>query len=549
MAKTVDEIMARLKSLQSDRVNFDSHWQEVADYVIPRKGNITSTRSPGSKLHRTLYDSTAPRALSTLAAGLHGQLTSPSSKWFKLRAKDPDLMKNEEVKVWFGQIERRTYDVFNGSNFNSQVHEMYIDMGAFGIGNFYSETDPKNIVRFDARPCGECYIAENEAGLVDTAFREFTYTARQMEQRWGASAVSDKVRKKLEKKKYDDQIGMLHAVYPRDDYNPGKADSLNLPWASMYIEIEEKHLVSEKGYHEFPYAVPRWEKASDETYGRSPAMNSLPDVKMVNAMEKTILRAAQKIVDPPLMLPFDGYIMPVRMSPGSLIMQRKVMGPEGKIEPLLTKANLPAGMDKANEKREAINQAFFVDLFLMLDMLRKEKKGQVTATEILERVEEKMIVLGPTIGRLFSEFLNPLIERVFGMMLRAGMLPPMPEILEGQEYIVEYVSPLARAQRMHEVTSIQKSLSFVAPIAEVRPEVLDKYNWDKTVDYVNDILGVPPDLMLSDDQVEEIRVQRQEAQAAQRQIELAAAGGQAAKEVGAGAKAIEDVLAGAGARA
>jgi hypothetical protein len=529
MANKIDDILSRLDEMSSGRGTWESHWQEIADYIVPNRGNVTTSRTPGGKLHRNIYDGTALRALGILAAGLHGQLTSPSAPWFKVRSGNKELMKDQSVKVWWADTQRRMYDVMNASNFNSQIHEAYNDLGGFGTSVLYSEPDPKKLIRFDTRPVAECLIAENERGEIDTLFRRFTMTARQANQRWGDGKgdLSSSIKKKVEKKEYNATFELLHAVYPREDYDMKKADSRNMPWASVYVELREKHLISESGYHDFPYAVARWEKASDEIYGRSPSMKALPDVKMVNAMEKTLLRATQKIVDPPLLVPHDGYIMPIRMSPASLIMKRPGTAPTDKLEPLETKGNIPVGREMIDQKREAINQAFFVDLFLML----AEKPG-MTATEILERVEEKMVVLGPALGRLMSEMLDPIIHRVFGILVRTGKLLPLPEALQGEEYVIEYVSPLARAQRLYEVNAINKSLQFVGPIAQVRPEVLDKYDFDKIVDYVNDILGVPADLMRGEDEVSEIRAARNEQTEAMNQIEAAKGIAEAAGKAG-----------------
>jgi len=542
MPKTVEEILERMGEMESERANWDSHCQEVADYMIPRKGTFTATRTPGGKIRSKIYEDTATYALDVLASGIHGKLTSPATDWFKIKPEDEDLWEHEEVKVWFSKVQKKMYQVFRKSNFNTQIPEGYLDIGSFGQMILSIEPDPQKTIRFDARPAAECYIAENERGEVDTLFRKPEFTVRQAEQRFGRNALPKSILKKLEKKNYDEKFTVIHAVFPREDYNPARIDNKNMPFASIYIEPESKHLIEEKGFPEFPYACPRWYKASDEIYGRSPAMRALATVKVINAMEKTTLRAGQKAVDPALLVPSDAFIAPLNTSPGALLMRRPGIHPQEKIEPLITGINLPAGFEMMDRKQKAIFRAFYVDLFLMLDQLTEVRK-QITATEILERVEEKMTLLGPALGRLMDELLNPVIHRVFNIMARKWppVFPPVPEVLKGKDYEIEYISPLAKAQRLPEIISISRSLNFAMQFAEVSPTILDKYNPDKVVDYVNDILGVPPEIMNSEDEIQLLRQQRAERQQIESAILMAQQGGEAARSVGQGMKEIEGI--------
>lgn len=499
----VDEIVSRFEKLANERYTWESHWQEIAEYVLPRKAEITVRRTPGEKRTRNLYDTTAIRANQILAAGLHGYLTSPGTPWFTLRLQDYDLMqKSRDVKLWLKDAERKIMAVLNFSNFNSQIHELYLDLGAFGTACMYEEEDPVRVVRFDTRPISEIYIAENANGVVDTVFRKFIMTARQAYQRWGRDA-GEAVAKAIEKNKPEEKFEFLHAVFPREDFHPGKAGAKNMPWASVYIELSSRHLISEKGYEEFPYFVPRWLKSSSEIYGRSPAMTALPDIKMVNEMAKTIIKAAQKVVDPPVVLPHDGFLLPLKLTPGG-INYRTSPNPNDRVEPLITGANIPVGLNYKEVRRQAIREAFFVDLFLML----AQRKAEMTATEVLERVEEKMIILGPTLGRLMAELLTPIITRTFNILSRKGIIAPPPPELEGQEYIVEYVSPLARAQRAAEVGAITRLFLTVTPLVQIQPEVVDNIDGDRIIRHVADAIGAPPEILRSDDEVQALRQQR-----------------------------------------
>jgi hypothetical protein len=507
MEADVTFILKRQERFESERTIWEAHWQEIVDYIMPGRTQFVGQTPKGSKKMKDIFDSTAMRANRILAAGMHGQMTSPSMPWFTLGTEDPDLMKRESVKLWLLAVEKALYAAFNGSNFNSSIHEDYLDLGAFCTSCLYEEEDAQNMVRFDCRPISEAYIAEGVNGRVDTVHRKFTYTARQAYQKWGEKAGEVAVRFFKEAAKIDEEIEFIHAVYPRADYDPKSLASKDKPYASHYIELSKKEQVGEDGgYDEMPYFVSRWLKSSGEVYGRGPGMEALPDAKMVNAMAKTILRAAQKMVDPPLITPNKGFILPTNVGPASLIYKTAV-NPNDKLESLETKGNIPIGLEMKNERRQFIKEAFFVDLFLML-----AEKPKMTATEVMERVEEKMVVLGPTLGRSMIEKLDPIIKRTFNLLNKQGKIPPKPADLGTQMPKIEYISPLARAQKMWQVNAVNKWISLLAPIAQAKPEILDWVKDDGAATYLADSLGISPEVRNTEDDVKKIRAARAEAQ-------------------------------------
>ena len=291
---------------------------------------------------------------------------------------------------------------------------------------------------------------------------------------------------------------------PRKERDPTKQDNKNMPFASMYICMETKMVMQESGFQEFPYVVPRFLKATGEVMGRSPAMVALPDVKMLNLMSKTIIQAAQKLIDPPLLVPDDGFLLPVRTQPGGLNFFRS--GTRDTITPLNTGANIPIGLSMEEQRRTAIRSAFYVDQLLT------GGSPNMTATEVVQRQEERMRVIGPVLGRLMNEMLRPMIDRVFALMLRADMLAPPPEILQGLDVDVEYVSPLARAQKSSSLNSTMKALEILLPLAQALP-VADHINADGLVNHIMDSLGVPKKVVKPQSEVDAGR----EEQAAQQQ--------------------------------
>jgi hypothetical protein len=299
--------------------------------------------------------------------------------------------------------------------------------------------------------------------------------------------------------------------------------STSMPFISIYYDHEDKKIISTSGFNEFPFVVPRWLKSSSEIYGRSPSMTALADIKMINKMSETTIKAAQKMVDPPLLVPDDSFVLPVRTQPGGLNYYRS--GTRDRIEPLNIGANTPVGLQLEDQRREAIRQAYFVDQLLMSQNVR------MTATEVMQRNEEKMRLLAPVLGRLQAEMLQPLITRSFNIMLRKGLLPTPPVSLQGSTIDIEYVSPLARSQRTGDVQAILRSLEIITPLAQMLP-VMDYLDSDKLVKHITDVLGVPRKVLRSDQEVAKIREEQQQAQQQQAQLDqasqMAEAGGRAA---------------------
>ena len=510
-----EEIIKRTDKLASERQNYNAFWQDVAKYVIPRKAYITRTRTPGAKYDYDIYDTTAMMANIILAAGLHSYLTNPNSRWFSLRVQDEVANKDDDVKLWLSDTENRIYNTLNASNFNQQIHELYLDLGAFGVACMYEEEDPKNNVRFYTRDIAEIYLCENEREEVDTVYRKFTLTARQAFDKWGEKA-GEVVKNFYDKKEYDKNVTFIHCVTPRYVRDVSKTNSQDMPFESTYIEVSKKHLVNESGYQEFPYFTPRFNKNSGEVWGSSPGMVSYSDIRMLNEMVKVLIRAAQKIVDPPIVLPHDGFILPIKYGPGALNFRTKNSAND-KIEPLGTYANIPVGMEIINDYRNLIKKNYFVDLFLLLaDPARKD----MTATEVMQRVEEKMLILAPVLGRLMNEFLDPLINRTFAILWRTNKIAPPPEILMNMPYEIEYISPLARSQKLDQMKSINNFLILSQQIGTIIPDAVDNINADEIIQDVRDLYGCNPKYTRGEDEVKAIREARAQAIQQQQQLEM-----------------------------
>jgi hypothetical protein len=509
MAKTdlTKTIMARFDRLKTGRQNWETHWQEVADYMQPRKADVTKTRSKGDKRTEQIFDSSPIQAVELLAASLHGMLTNPSTPWFSLRYKDEGLDADDEAKLWLEGVTETMYTAFNRSNFQQEIFELYHDLITFGTAAMFIEEDQNDLLKFSTRHINEIYVTENDKGRIDTVYRRFKITLRAAAQQFGGG-LSEEAKRKVDKDPFD-EIDILHAVYPRQDFNPAKKDKQNMEFESVYLEYKNGNELSVGGFVEFPFVVPRYLKASHEIYGRSPAMTALPDVKMLNEMSKTTIKAAQKQVDPPLLVPDDGFLLPVRTVPGGLNFYRS--GTRDRIEPLNIGANNPLGLNMEEQRRNSIREVFYVNQLML------QQGPQMTATEVIQRNEEKMRLLGPVLGRLQSELLKPMIDRCFAILLRNNQFAQAPDFLSGQDIEIEYVSPLAKAQKSTELSSITRAIEILGSLANVAP-VFDYINFDALVKHVADLVGVPQKVLKLQSQVNAER--EQQAQLAEQQAQM-----------------------------
>ena len=491
-----DYIKKRLNSMQGVRGTWEDHWQEILDYVMPRKADIVTKRTRGEKRAEVLFDSTAITASNLLAASLQGTLTSPSLQWFHINIRNKQFNENREVQLWLEDSANKMYDVFNQSNFNTEVHELYLDLVTIGTGALFVEEDKKGFleggIHFSTLHIAEFYIQENTKGYVDTLYRKYKLTARQAVQEFGIDNGGQKITEAV-KDKPDKMFNFIHAVEPLEDYerSMGKAET-KLPFHSCHVCEEDKMVVRAGGYKEFPYLVPRWSKATGEIFGRSPSYNALPDIKTLNKAVEIGLRAWSKAIDPPLLVQDDGVIGRVRMTPGGITVVRN----DAAVQPFQSGANFALTDMKENQLRQAIRQAYYSD------QLQLQEGPQMTATEVQVRYELMQRLLGPTLGRFQSEFLNPLIERVFGIMYRADGFIDAPEIVIGESIDVEYVGPLARSQRMEEAVAVERLYQLAMQVAQIDPNILQIINHDKAIRLRAELLGVPKTVLKGEDEVE-----------------------------------------------
>ena len=508
-----DAILRRHGEMAGKRGTFETHWQEVTERVLPRQDNwFGSVRAQGDKRTEKIYDSTAVLALGRFAAAMESILTPRAEMWHRLVPEWP-LEETQPVREWLEEISKMLFRVRYAprSNFASQMHEFYMGLGSIGTACLFVDDDPGRGVRYRNLHMSGVYLCEDHQGMVDTVHRVFRLTHRQAVQMFGADALPERIREGAEKKP-DEDSEFLHAVFPSTDVQFGRLDFEGMPYRSIYISVRDRKVVQEGGYWEFPYMLGRYVLAPGEVYGRSVAMDALPDIKVVNEMEKTILRTGQRAADPPLLAADDGVLGAFQIRPGAIIQGGLSISGQRMIEPLVSGANFPITLEMANAKRQVINDHFLVTLFQIL----AQDRSNMTATEVLQRAQEKGALLAPAAGRQQSECLGPMIQRELGILARAGALPPPPPewMQAGGEYKVEYNSEISRAQKAGAGIAVLRTIEGIAPLAQYDPSVMDRIDADEAVRVLSDSYGVPSKVLRSDEEVQAIREQR-DAQASQ----------------------------------
>jgi len=501
----------RLIAMRTPRYSWWVHWRELANFLLPRryKWLITPNEmSRGTQLNTGIIDSTGTIAARVCAAGMMSGITSPTRPWFRLGIEGLQLNDSSNpASLWLAECEKRLLKVFAESNFYNAMATLYLDLVVFGTGVSICYEDYENVVRF-YNPCaGEYYLEAGPTYEVDTLAREFTMTVKQVVQEFGLENCSESTKKAYAQPGGRTQeIVVCHLIEPNDGSERQKWKYMELYW--------ERGNTAEgplrwSGYNEWPVIAPRWDLVSNDVYGRSPAMDALGDIKQLQQETKRKGQAIDKMVNPPMLADVQLRNQPASLMPGGVTYVSGLQNVGYK--PVFT-VNPPINdlKEDIKEIQERIKVIFFNDLFMMISQLDTVR----TATEIDARREEKLIMLGPVLERFEQEALDPVIERIFGIMMRAGLLPPAPEglIKDGQGLNVQYVSMLAEAQRAVSASGMERVMGLAGNIAAADPSVLDNINVDEFMVEYADLMGVPPKILRSRDEVAALREQKQKQQ-------------------------------------
>lgn len=510
--KSVEERARRFEQAKSLRGNWEGIWQEIADRVLPQAADFGTSRANGDRRTELMYDAAPALALQKFAAAIESFLTPRNQRWHKLGVTDKSLQKNQRVREYLDAVTETLFRVRYSPRaaFAAQTNEVYLSLGAFGTGGLFIDDDMKSqAIRYKSLNLAQTHILENQHGRVDTVFRRYRRSLRQVEQRWPGK-LPQKLATRLQTHP-EDTVEVLHTTCPRADYDSRGVGFPSWPWMSTYDLPTEKAQLEESGYRSWPFAISRYMTSADEVYGRSPAWLALSNIKVLNEMKKTHLKAGHRIVDPPLLATEDGILSAFSMQPNHI--NYGGLSSEGRdlIKPLLTGGKVEMGLDMMDKERETINDAFLVTLFQIL-----VETPNMTATEVMERAQEKAALLAPVIGRQQSEYLGSIIDREISILALRGQLPPMPpELLEAEgEYQIEYTSPMTRAMRASDGVAIVRTIESLTPLAAIDPTVLDIFDPAKVAQELSDINGVPASVMRSEQDLRAMKDERAQAEQA-----------------------------------
>ena len=525
--------LQRKNALWTERASWLPHWQEISQYQQPRAGRfVTSDRNRGEKRHNTIYDRTPLGAQRTLSAGLMSGMTSPARPWFRLTLSDPALRELGPVKTWLHRTGLLLREIFSVSNTYRALQQGYGELGLFGTWATVVLPDFDNVLHLYPLTIGEFALGTNEKGVVDTLAREYDMTVGQMVKQFGLDAVSENVRNLYNRKQLDQWITVVHVIEPNEGRDTTKRDAKNMRWSSCYIDPSDTtKFLRESGFKRFPVLAPRWEVYGGDIYGSSPGMEALGDVKQLQHEQLRKSQAIDYKVNPPLQVPIEYKENTRARLPGGTMYVANAGAGQGVRSVYEVNLDLSHLLEDINDVRGRIRSAYYEDFFLML---ANDTRSGVTATEVAERHEEKLLMLGPVLERLHNELLSPLIDLAFDFASEAGILPPIPEELQGRDLNVEFVSTLAQAQRIVSAQGLDRLIATVGAIAAQSgdPSVWDKVDKDQVIDDYADNYGVNPEIIVPDDVVAQVRQQRQQQQMAQQTAASMPAMADAAKTAG-----------------
>lgn len=504
-------LVKEYEAIKAQRGTWENTWQDVADNITGR-GDFTSEQIVGGRKRMpNIHDTTALQSMSLLAGGLNSLMTNPAAEWFHLRPEDPRLLDDEDVALWFEDAETQMYSTLNSptARFHPQVHELYLELVAYGTGGFFVEDLPGTGVLYSSRPLSELFISENAQGMVDTVYRCFRFTARQAVDAWGNDAPEG-AKKDLAKGDSEAKRPYLHMIKTATDPRPLPFRPSGFPIESAFIDLDRKEVIATGGYHERPNMVVRWEKDSSEAYGRGPGIVALSDAKMLNEMNKTLLQSGQLRVAPPVMIDDDGVETQLDFRPrGRNVVRPGMLNPP--IQPIDMGGDLGWGDWVVRDKRQQVQDAFHYELLQLI------RDPRMTATQVIELSTNIQRLLAPVLGRFQTELLEPMLERTFAIKLRRGDFLPPPPALSGQEIRIEYVSPVARAQREADANAIIELFTVGANLAQTDPSVVNVMDTEEGLRFIAKQKGVPVSVLRSRSEVEAMREADREVAAEQAQ--------------------------------
>lgn len=527
----------------TERASWFDHWREISELQQPRLGRFfASDTNKGQKRHQAIIDNTALFGSRTLAAGMMSGMTSPARPWFRLGLSDKKLMESAPVKSWLYEVTNIMRAVFSHSNTYRALHQMYEELGLFGTAASIVLSDFDNVIHHYPLTTGEFAIGIDHRGQVNSICREFQMSVGQLVSQFGRDNCSTSVQEAFDRNEVDRLVPVIHLIEPRKGRDTAKGDDKNMRFSSIYIEQSgsDDKVLGESGFKRFRALVPRWTVTGNDTYGGSPGMEALGDVKALQHQQRRKAQGIDYQTNPPIQVPTQYKDATRSRLPGGVMFVDQA-GPGGGVRTAYDiTLNLQHLLLDIQDTRERIRTAYYADLFMML---ANDTRSGITATEVAERHEEKLLMLGPVLERLQNELLQPLVDITFETCSDAGILPEAPKELQGLDLAVEFISTLAQAQRVISAQGTDRLLGSVASLAQMKPEVIDKIDFDQVIDDYADMYGTNPEIVLTDDAVAAIREARAAAAAKAQAAAAAPVMADTAKTLGdTNAQGVQDVM-------
>lgn len=542
---TRDRILRRIKALELERSSWWHHWKEINEVLLPRSGRFFVTDTNRGERKNDILDDTGTGALTTLGAGMQSGMTSPARPWVRLETDDPDLMNNANVSRWLDRVTTTILNVFARSNTYNTLHMLYEEIGAFGVAADIVLPDFKNVIHHYPLTVGEYSLAANDRNEIDTLGRHFQMTVMQIVQRfiaggvpkreksgsWDWSNVSSQIKNAWDSHDLDVWIPLYHLIDPRLERDPSLLDNKNMPWRSVIIETagSEEKVLNESGYKRFPVLAPRWQVTGNDVYGsNSPGMRALGGIKQLQFEHMRKMQGIDLQTNPPLQVPTSLKHQDSDFLAGGITYVEQVGSQNAVRTAFDVQLDLQHLLLDIQDVRQLIRSAFFADVFLSMEQI---SGAPITAREVQERHEEKLLMLGPVVERQQTELLTPLVNITFDACMEAGILPEPPEELQGIELKLEFVSVLAQAQRSTAMAGVDRWISAAASIAAAKqdPSIWDNVDTDQAIQKAAGYLGVDPELARGADEIAQIRQARAQAQQAAAQQAQAAQAAETAK--------------------
>lgn len=499
-----EHVCKRLTQLETYHTQWKTLWRDTAEYCLPREErDIYKDTTRGDKRENKLFDSTGEIFSIELASFLFSMILDPNTKFFELTTGRTFLDEKRDVAIWLQDSAKIIRETLANSNFSKMVFETLIDLVVYGTGPFRIEKDPETVLRFTSYPIFQMKIDQDQFGEVDTSYREFSFTAKQMIEKF-PNRFNDEEKRELFDGQATKEFNIIHAVEKREIFY-GKDSKGLLPYVSYFVLKEGKLLLNDplEGFKKFPFAIPRFYKTSYETYGRSPAQSALSNLRSLNVLKRTLLQGVQLLVAPPLQAVDSSLIRPLRFRPFSVNYRRP--GSE-KVEPLITNPRVDLNSEVMMQLRDEISQSFF------LDKIRATDKTHLTQGQVFNLQDQQMKALGAILARFHTELLKPVIEISFGILEESNLLPPAPDALQNNSKIqIRFTSQIARAQQLNEVQSLQQAIGSLGPVLQIKPEAADLLNGDESARIIFDALGVDKRALNDTETVMGIRDARQDA--------------------------------------